>query len=100
MDKSVRAKCRNCTRAEEKVAGGFREVAVAQRTGQISGFLEVRPDAVHATLPAVVLSNRNTGFVDQPDPGTNQLGVRMSSLKKRHSAQTVQGDNDHPNSAR
>src|SRR5580704_4302684 len=79
MDIAVRTKFGDGPGAKEKVAGGFCEVAVAQRNREISGLTKMGPNTIHATLSAVELPDRFAGLIDQSDPGTHQLGVGMST---------------------
>ena len=78
MDIAVRPKISDRARAEKKVTGGLREVSVAQRNDEISALTQVGPNTIHATLPAVELSDRPAGFIDQSNPGTDELRVPIS----------------------
>lgn len=77
MSVPVAPKFGDCSGTEKKVAGGFREIAVAQRGGQIGALGKVGPNTIDAALPAVTRPDRAPGFIDHSDPGTKELGARM-----------------------
>src|SRR5208283_974612 len=44
---------------------------------EIHWLAEVRPDAIQSALSSIEVSNRCARFVDQPDPCTDKLGLRI-----------------------
>jgi hypothetical protein len=77
MSVPVAAKFGDGPSAEKKIAGGLRKISVAQSGGQIRGLRKVGPNTIDASLSTVTRSDRPPGFIDHPDPGTEELGSRM-----------------------
>ena len=90
MSIPVIAKFGDSSGAEKKVAGGFREITVTEGGGQIRSLRKAGPNTIDAALSAVTRSDRPPGFIDHSDPGTEELGTRMSMEMSNATGKPVQ----------